>query len=71
MIAGHNFKCSMCHDDYPEETAEYDAQMGGPICLACKKDVVKIEAWLKFAGMGRPLATGDINASNHRRFKTC
>ena len=69
MSAANAFNCVCCRNDKPEDEAVIDQQLGGPVCEECRKDLIKAVAWLKHAGITRPLEVGDINNHNCNRFK--
>ncbi len=69
MSAAHLFSCVCCREDKPEDEATLDAQLGGPVCEECAKNLMKGVAWLRHAGIARPIDITDINDHNCNRFK--
>jgi hypothetical protein len=67
--ASDTFMCVCCHQPHHEDEASFDDQLGGPVDNHCRKLLIKASAWLKHAGISRPIQTADINMHNCNRFK--
>ncbi len=63
------FDCRCCGDTHSVDDGSYDDQMAGLVCEPCRKDFIKVTAWLKHAGMGRPICRDDVNQHNYKRFQ--
>jgi len=65
--AGHVFSCRCCGEEKPEDRAEFDNQLNGPVCPECKQDLRWAQAWLKKAEITRPLMERDLNEQVKKR----
>jgi hypothetical protein len=66
--AGRNFVCVCCKETYPEEDAAHEPQFDGPVCGECRSRCIKAAAYLKHAGIARPMIKTDLNPNNYKRF---
>ena len=65
--AGDRFLCVCCREDSDSDEASYDDQYGGPVCDCCRRNSRDSVAWLKHAGIDRPITTDDVNVKNYNR----
>ena len=68
MLADEGFICVCCKETKGCNEASIDTLLNGRVCYFCKTNLNWAGAWLKKAGFTRPVAQGDINAHNYRRF---
>lgn len=61
-------KCVVCEESTPVSTGVFDAQLNGITCPCCQKNIMKAVAWMRHAGISRPVLASDINQWNHKRF---
>jgi hypothetical protein len=66
--AGHLFSCVCCSDEKDESEAKYDTQLNGPICFECQRNTNWAVAYMKKAGISRPLNQNDLNPQLKARF---
>lgn len=67
MKAGYEFICSCCKEPHPEDEAINDAQLG-PICKSCERQARWATAWLKRAGINRPMDENDVTEQYKSRY---
>lgn len=45
--AGELFRCGCCGDAKPEVEACWDEELQSVVCKECRKDMIKVTAWLR------------------------
>lgn len=64
-----DLSCACCEENIPDPSkAQHDAQLEGLVCEPCRRNILWSKAWLKRAGIDRPIMVMDLTPQLKARF---